>query len=115
MDKDQAKTVIRTIQAYYPAFMKEKDKEVALVWMKKLMKANYEMTMAKLDHYAEREEFPPKIANIIYIERIKKADAEMMEAMEQVKREKADPDLSKEREEKLKKLSVLLKGGTSDE
>lgn len=115
MDKEEAKTVIRTIRAYYPNFMADNDKEVARIWMHKLMKGNFEMTMAKLDHYAEKETFPPKLAHILYIERKKKIDMELVRSMEQVKKEKSDPKLSQQRNEKLKKLSVLLKGGGADE
>ncbi|WP_017548626.1 hypothetical protein [Salinicoccus carnicancri] len=115
MDKEEAKTVIRTIRAYYPNFMADNDREVARIWMYKLMKGNFEMTMAKLDHYAEKETFAPKLAHILYIEPKEKVDSEMIASIEQVEREKSDPELSRQRDEKLKKLSVLLKGGASDE
>lgn len=117
MDKEEAKTVLRTIRAYYPSFVKdnEEGREKARIWMAKLMDANYLKTMAKLEHYAIKEAFPPQLAHIVHIDRLSKSKDKIETDMERVRIEKNDPELVKARDEKLKRLQALLKGGEINE
>lgn len=114
MEYEQAKEVLGRIKDYFPAFLNDATIETKKAWLRQLMKGDYHMTMVKLDDYATKEVFPPKLAHILHIREVRNTDW-MQADIEQVKREKADPKLAKEREEKLKKLQTLLRGGADDE
>lgn len=80
------------------------------------MKGNFNMTMKKLEIYVEKEEFPPKIANILSKEHVNVAgDPELIESMKKVQQEKTNPETSRIREEKLRKLHSLLERGEVNE
>ncbi|GAB3061119.1 hypothetical protein ACFOU0_06605 [Salinicoccus sesuvii] len=117
MHKEEAKTVIRTIRAFYPTFIKdnEEGREKARIWMMKLMEANYQKTMIKLDHYATTEAFPPQLARIIHVDQLSDPKDTLESDINRVRIEKADPRLVELREEKLNRLRTLLAGGEVNE
>lgn len=114
MKYEEAKEVLGRIKSYYPSFLNDADLKTKQAWVRQIMKGDHHMTMAKLDDYATKEVFPPKLAHIVYIREIQ-SDDRMQADIEQVEREKADPGLAREREEKLERLRAMLKGGDAHE
>ncbi|WP_342387198.1 hypothetical protein [Salinicoccus bachuensis] len=114
MNYEEAKEVLGRIKSYYPSFLNDADIATKQAWVRQIMKGDHYMTMAKLDDYATKEIFPPKLAHIVHIREIH-SDDRMQADIEQVEREKADPKLAREREEKLEKLQAMLKGGAGHE
>ncbi|KIH70035.1 hypothetical protein [Salinicoccus roseus] len=114
MKYEEAKEVLGRIRSYYPNFLNDADITTKQAWVRQIMKGDHHMTMAKLDDYATKEVFPPKLAHIVYISDIRSED-HMQADIERVEREKADPKLAKEREKKLQKLQRMLKGGVGHE
>ncbi|WP_031544459.1 hypothetical protein [Salinicoccus luteus] len=114
MNYEEAKEVLGRIKSYYPSFLNDADIITKQAWVYQIMKGDRHMTVAKLDDYATKEVFPPKLAHIVYIREMH-SDDHMQADIERVEREKADPRLARERKEKLEKLQAMLKGGAGNE
>ena len=118
LSKEEALDIFKTIIALYPSFNTKGDEEykrnVARIWVNKLMKADYRLTKNKLDNYSNSSSFPPSIADIIQYAYKETPIVTYSKELEDVRLEKADPKTSKVREEKLKKLRSALGGVLRD-
>lgn len=118
MTEEEAKNIFKTIIALYPAFnSKGNDQvktDVAKAWIWKLKKGDYKKTMQSLDRYSNNSPFPPSVADILTYEQNNIRNVDYSKDIEKVNEEKYDPEKSKLREEKLKKLYAML-GGVMNE
>jgi hypothetical protein len=118
MTDEEAKNVFKTIVALYPNFNgkggDDVKAEVARVWLWKLKKGEYRMTMDALDRYSSDNRFPPTPADIVVLPRTNIRQVDYSEDIAKVQAEKADPEMARRREEKLKKLQSMLGGVRHD-
>lgn len=70
MNKDQTLSIIRLITTYFPNFKfkdepREVREDILHAWHVILQKHDFEQSLKNLVRYAERESFPPKVADIV--------------------------------------------------
>lgn len=114
LEKDEALNVFKSVAALYRNFNNEGSdetkREVAKVWLWKLEKGDYRLTMKRLDQYSTDNKFPPTVADILVYPPKKQYVPNFSEDIRRVQEEKANPETAKIREEKLKKLRAAMGG-----
>ena len=112
MEKKEAVEIMEILFACYPNFNRNKTENFADIWITRLIEeGDYKLTIKKVKEHTASNPYPPSLADIIarkykpvYTEL---TDIEVME--EAVRREKADPEKAKKREESLKRFEEKIK------
>ena len=118
LEKEEALKVFKAVAALYRNFNNEGSdetkREVAKVWLWKLEKGDYRLTMKRLDQYSNDNKFPPTVADILIYPPREKFTQDYSEDYKKVMEEKSNPETAKLREEKLKKLKAAMGGVLGD-
>lgn len=67
MDNKEGISILKTIHAVYPNFLRGSEQDVKSkteVWLRFLKEMDYERTAAKLDKYIIANEYPPSITDV---------------------------------------------------
>lgn len=96
MNKEEAKEIFIEIQRLYPLFNRERDKELAQLWIERLQMGDYKLTKQKLLDYSMESTYPPALAHVL-VRKYKPRDDGMVDAIkeseERVKEENKDPEV----------------------
>lgn len=118
MTDQEAMNVFTTVAALYPMFNSkgndDSKRKIAEIWMWKLRKGDYRLTMHLLDKYSSENKYPPTVADILAQPVRKQRVQDLSEDIKKVQEEKSNPETAKLREEKLKKLRAVMGGVLGD-
>lgn len=112
MERKEAIQIMEILLSCYPNFNRNKTKNFVKIWIARLVEeGDYKLTLKKVKEHTASNPYPPSLADII-AKKYKPVYTELtdIEAMEEaVRREKADPEKAKKREESLKRFEEKLK------
>lgn len=112
MEKKEAVEIMEILFVCYPNFNRNNTPNFVDIWINRLVEeGDYKLTLKKTKEHTASNPYPPSLADII-ARKHKPVYTELtdIEAMEEaVRREKADPEKAKKREESLKRFEEKIK------
>lgn len=111
MNREEAKEIFIEIQRLYPLFNRERDKDLAKLWIDRLQLGDYQKSKHKLLDYSMESTYPPSLADVI-VKEYKHRDDGMAEAIreseEVVRKENEDPETLKHKRELIEEMRQKL-------